>query len=300
MPVDAAGNRADMIMDGNSTVNRMNVGRLYEQYINGASRDVAKKIRQDLGIKQKDIHAKTKVEQIFYDNNALFTSTYNYLMGYYKIISEKMFGWLNDASEEDKIGHLASIVKDNIYLYMPTDIETEYVDIVKNLEKHYPQTYGPVSYIGNSGVRVTTKDPVRIGSMYIILLEKTGDDWASVSSGKLQHFGILSQLTKQDKYAQPTRMQPVRAIGESEARIFVSYVGVEGMAEIMDRNNTPRTHKEIVSNILKAKSSTNIDNVIDRKEFPLGGPKPLNIVNHFLLCAGMRFVYDNQTPGKSS
>ena len=298
MPVDKDGNRADMIMDGNSTVNRMNVGRLYEQYINGASRDVAKKIRLDLGIKHKDIHSKTKVENIFYENPTLFNSAYNYLLGYYKIISEKMFTWMNNASDREKIDHMASIIRDHIYLYMPPDIETEYTEIVKNLEKHYPQTYGPVSYIGNSGVRVTTKDPVRIASMYIILLEKTGDDWASVASGKLQHFGILSQLTKQDKYSQPTRMQPVRAIGESEARIFVSYTGPEAMAEIMDRNNTPGTHREIVSNILKAENPTAIKSVIDRTKFPYGGSKPLNIVNHFLLCAGVRFVYQPQNEGK--
>lgn len=293
MPVDAAGNRADIVMDGNSTVNRMNIGRMYEQYINAASRDVAKKIRLDLGIQHKDIHAKTKVEAIFYENPALFKSAYNYLLGYYKIISEKQFGWMANAPDENKIEHLANIVKDAIYLYMPPEIETEYTDIVKNLEKHYPPTYGPVTYIGNSGRQILTKDPIRIGSMYIILLEKTGDDWASVASGKLQHFGILSQLTKMDKYSQPTRMQPVRAIGESEARIFVSYVGVEGMAEIMDRNNTPNTHKEIVKNILEADQPANMDSVIDRKKFPLGGSKPLNIVNHFLLCSGMRFVYEN-------
>jgi DNA-directed RNA polymerase beta subunit len=34
MPVDQNGNRADIIMDPNSTVSRMNLGRVYEMYIN--------------------------------------------------------------------------------------------------------------------------------------------------------------------------------------------------------------------------------------------------------------------------
>ena len=217
-------------------------------------------------------------------------------MGYYHITSPRMCKWLSDAPDQAKLEHMTSVVKTNIYLYMPPENEPEFVDIVKQLEIQYPPTYGKVSYIGNSGERVTTVDNVRIGSVYIILLEKTGDDWASVSSGKLQHFGILSQLTKNDKYSQPTRMQPVRAIGESEARIFVSYSGQKAMGEIMDRNNTPSTHKEIVKQILDADKPTDIKSIIDRQKFPLGGSKPLNIVNHTLLCAGMRFVF-NTTKG---
>ena len=39
MPVDEEGNRADIVMDPNSRVNRMNIGGLTEQYINAASRE---------------------------------------------------------------------------------------------------------------------------------------------------------------------------------------------------------------------------------------------------------------------
>lgn len=299
MPIDEAGNRADIVMDGNSTINRMNIGRLYEQYINSASRDVAKKLSLDLNIKQGDIHTKTKMENIFHENREVFEKAYKYLMGYYHIVSPKMCEWLMDVEDEVKIDHLASVIRTHIYIYLPPENEPEFVDIVKQLELHYQPTYGKVSYIGNSGNTVVTTDNVRIGSVYILLLEKTGDDWASVSSGKLQHFGILAQLTKTDKYSQPTRMQPVRAIGESEARIFVSYCGQEAMAEIMDRNNTPSTHREIVKNILSAEKPTNIPNVIDRKKFPLGGSKPINIVNHTLLCTGIRFVYNSTKVAKT-
>lgn len=298
MPIDEAGNRADIVMDGNSTVNRMNVGRLYEQYINAASRDVAKKIRLDLNIPHHDLHTKTKVEAIFHEQRKVFDQAYKYLMGYYHIVSPKMCEWLSNVADEVKIDHMSSIIRTHIYLYMPPENEPELVDIILHLEAQYAPTYGKVSYIGDSGNKVTTMDNVRIGSVYIILLEKTGDDWSSVSSGKLQHFGIISQLTKNDKYSQPTRMQPVRAIGESEARIFVSYCGQKAMAEIMDRNNTPATHREIVKNILEAPVPTNIDRVIDRKKIPLGGSKPINIINHTLMCSGMKFVF-NSTKGKT-
>lgn len=293
MPVDEAGNRADIVMDGNSTVNRMNMGRLYEQYTNAASRDVAKWIREKIGIAQGDHHAQSKVEEIFYSNRELFDRCYSYLMGYYSIVCPRMFTWMNvEANDEQKIEHLASVVKTHVYLYLPLENEVEQTEVVKQLETHYRPTYGPVTYVGESGQKITTVDPIRIGSMYIMLLEKTAEnDLSAVSSAKLQHFGILAQLTKNDKYSQPTRNQPVKGIGESEARIFTSYAGERAIAELMDRNNTPATHKEIVWNLLNADKPTNIKSVIDRKKIPLGGSKPLNIVDHALLCAGVKFVF---------
>lgn len=291
MPVDSAGNRADIVMDGYATVNRMNLGRAYELYFNAASRDVTKFICNELNIADKK-HAKVHVERIFYEDKLLFDKVYRYLLGYYQIVSLRMFKWFTEnITDEQKIDHIASIVKDGVYLYMPPDNEIECVEAVQELEKFYKPTYGPVTYVGNSGNRVITKDPVRIGSVYIMMLEKTGDDWSAVASGKLQHFGILSQLTRSDKYSQPTRTSPIRAIGESEGRIFASYSGQKVIAELMDRNNNPAAHKAIVKSILTADKPSNIPHVIDRDKIHYGGSKPLSIVKHVLQCSGIKFVY---------
>jgi len=297
MPVDEAGNSADIIMDPNSTISRMNIGRLYEQYINAASRDVAKQIRFELGIEQGDKHAGRKIEEIEKVNPALVDKVWNYLMGYYAIVSPKQYGWFaNKQYTKPRAEHLGKIVETHIYLYMPPDNEPESVDIINELQKHYRPTYGPVSYVGNSGKRVTTKNPVRVGSMYIILLEKIGDDWTAVSSGKLQHFGVLSQVTNTDKYATPTRNQAIRAWGESEVRIGVSYVGPEFVADMMDRNNNPATHRMILESILEADKPTAIRMAVDRNVIPLGGAKPLQLVKHIAETGGWRFVYRDYLP----
>jgi hypothetical protein len=111
---------------------------------------------------------------------------------------------------------------------------------------------------------VTTKVPVRIGSVYIILLEKIADDWTAISSGKTQHYGVLSQVTNADKYALPYRAQSIRAWGEAEKRLLAAYVGPRTAAEIMDRNNNPETHKQILNAILEAAEPTDIYNTVDR------------------------------------
>ena len=291
-PVDADGNRADIVMDGYATVNRMNTGRIYEQYLNAASRDVTKRIRSMIGVGEHDPHTQVHIENLFHTDQIKFDQTYRYLMGYYEIVSPQMFRWFGqEAGVEEKINHLAAVVYDGVYLYCPPETTVDYATVVKELEKHYKPTYGPVTYKGYSGRTVTTKEPVRIGSVYMMLLEKTGDDWAAVSSGKLQHFGILSQITRSDKYSSPTRNQPVRAWGESEGRIIASYAGEKAIAELMDRNNNPHTHKQIVSSILSADKPTNIEHVVDRSKLHYGGSKPLIIAKHVLECAGIRFVY---------
>ena len=126
----------------------------------------------------------------------------------------------------------------------------------------------------------------------MMLLEKIGDDWASVSSGRLQHFGVLSPMTKNEKYSMPFRNSPVRTIGETEGRIFVSYCGREAVAEMMDRNNSPVTHKAVVNSILTSTHPSNIDVAVDRNIIQLGASKPLAIMNHISLCAGWKLKHD--------
>lgn len=297
MPIDENGNRADMVMDPNSTISRMNIGRLYEQYINAASRDVALKIRTDLGVDQHEKGLATRIIDMTAKNPDLIDRSWNYLMGYYAIVSPQMYEWF--FSGEYRISHaehLASIISKGIYLYLPSDNEPECENIIKELEKHYRPVYGPVTYVGYSGQRVTTKNPVRIGSLYVMLLEKTGDDWTAVSSGKLQHYGVLSQVTNVDKFSQPTRVQAIRALGESEVRIYNSYAGPYVTADILDRNNNPSTHKQVLYSILEAKHPTNIASAVDRTLVPLGGAKPLQLVKHIAGVAGWKFAFKPYVP----
>lgn len=296
MPVDADGNRADIVFDPNSTISRMNQGRFYEQYINGSSRDTHRKLCAMLGVAPQT-KAEYCINEIRSLPNHVIENAWNYLRGFYEIINPIQNSWIDNLSPGDIHEVLSQIVeKPVIGVYFPTDNELYTEDICLGLETHYKPCYGPVTYTGNSGQKVTTRSYVRIGSVYIILLEKTGDDWSSVASGKLQHFGVLSQLTKTDKYSKPVRNQAVRGTGEAELRILVSYIGSEFVAELMDRNNSPKTHKHIVAQLLTADQPSNIENLVDRQAIPYGGSKPLNLVHHLMQCSGAEFEYQPYVP----
>lgn len=288
MPVDEAGNSADLVVDSASTIARMNLGRLYEHYYSAALRDMSKNVCNILGI-----HKNATPEKLMALNPEVFEKAYSYMLGFYRITSDQQFEmFANRVSQEERYEHIANIVNDGDYLFVPINSQKDSIQVIKELEQFYRPTYGPVSYVGNSGQRVMTKNKIRIAPMYMMLLDKIADDWSSVSSGKLQHFGVLSPMTKHEKFLYPFRNSPVRTIGETEGRIFAGYCGREAIAEMMDRSNSPMTQRNIVHNILTAEQPGNIENVVDRKYIPLGSARPLLLVRHILMCAGMKSVYE--------
>lgn len=293
MPVDANGNRADFIMDGDSTIKRMNIGRMYEQYYNATSRDISVKIRQMLGVDMSgNIREQIRTIVAQGKHDAIINEAFEYVLGYYKIISPMMYDLAVQRSTQPGAvtEHVMDIVRDGIYIWLPTDNPAESVDIVQQLRKHYPIHIGPVTYKGRSGNVVQTESPILIGSIYVMLLEKTGVDWSGTSSSKLQHFGIPAKLTAADKNAAPGRQQPVRIFGESEVRLGCAATGGDTIAEVLDQSNNPAAHKHIVGNILRAEKPTAIANVIDRQVIPRGNSRALVYLRHILECAGVRYV----------
>lgn len=301
MPVDEHGNSADIVMDGFGTVSRMNYGRLYEQYINATSRDLLVKMRARLGIQVEAPGLEAKLEAMEQADPAAINEVWDLLMGFFQIVSpNRMYKWFTEGLyTKPRTQYLASILpQKGIVLYWPPENEVEFPDVFRKIEAdpRYRPLYGPVSYVGYSGRRVTTKNPVRIGSVYIIMLEKIADDWTAVASGKLQHFGVLSQITSWDKHTQPTRQQTVRTMGESEVRNWVSYAGPRVTADVLDRNNNPKTRRAVVDAILDADQPTNIEQVVDRKAIPYGGSKPLQLMRHMAICGGWDIHYQPYIP----
>lgn len=290
MPVDAEGNRAEVIMDSGSTINRMNLSRLYEQYLGSAARDVRKALQKMAKYRGELPESTLKLLQ------ALPAQTVDqmrsYLLGFFSLISEKQATFFSQLGAQELLVYLRDVLCDELFLFFPIDNPKELTQIISDVQKHYPPCYSPVTYAGYSGQKVTTERNVRIGPLYLMLLEKIADDGSAVSYGKMQHFGVLSMMTKSEKYTFPYRNNPVRTIGETEGRVFVGYCGQHAVAEMMDRANSPATQKSMVWNILDAKQPTNIPYVVDRTVVSYGGSKPLALVNHIFTTAGFKLVYE--------
>lgn len=273
MPVDKSGRRAELIMDGDSTFKRMNVGRMWEQYINASGYATTSQVAQMLNSGQHD-------------------AAWNYLRRFYEIVSPPMAQHVDEVirSDDHKRRHLSDVARNGHYIYMPVDNPVDYDDVVGQLMDEYPAVCGPVTFMDDDDRVIETKDDVLIGGVYILLLEKTGHSWSGVSSAKLNHFGTPAKMTSVDKYASAGRHNPTRGWGEAEFRLGSATCGGDAMAEISDRNNNPSVHRNECETILSADAPTDLYMSVNRAVAPRGGSRVLSFVKHTMECGGIRMV----------
>jgi DNA-directed RNA polymerase beta subunit len=300
MPVDADGNRAEMIFDQAAVNNRMIPGRLYEHIINGAARDVYKQVVRILGVQDRQRRSRMMQElmQVQRERPQDLSHAWEYLLGFYDITVPRQAAVFREGRyDSTPISHLSYILsKGHAVLYMRSDHELELKNMVADIQRLYPPTFTPVTYRTGAGILETTVEPIRIAPLSIIMLEKIADSWSAVASARRQHAGVVATLSNADKYSERIRMQPTKAYGESEIRIVISYSGTLTAAEILDRNNSVEAHKAMCWSIFEAESPTRIVQAVDRQAIPLDGSRSLQTVNHVWACGGYEMAWEPYRP----
>lgn len=276
MPVDKNGVRADVITDSASTISRMNLGRAYEAYMGAFSRDNKNRIIQYLNTKHKGVITPEAMTYIR-----------GYLRDMYSFINTDMVKFIDSLNEEEIYSHIQEVVTDNLYLYYPTDNEYNITDVITNIENSpYKPLCDKVKYIDNTGVEVETKENVRVGVLYFMMLEKIANSYSAVSSSKVNNFGFLVKGNNVDKNRYPHSQTPVRFNAETENRILTAFTHPETVAEMMDLALNPNSHKAIIKSILESDIPYNHNFNIDRNLIPYGQTKSLQILKHMFNAAG--------------
>lgn len=293
MPVDADGNRAELITDGGSIVSRMNLGRPYEHYMSSAQDKVTRTVRQMLGVT-------VNCTQEEYDQipNEIKDKTLEYLLGFIRLSSNQMHVSLMSKTKEQQYRYMYEDVvrKEIMKLFMPHGDLVDLHNTIPIIDEIYQPTCGPVSYIGYGGNVVVTKNPVRIANLYLMLLDKIADTGSAVSTGRLNHFGFLSPVSGEDRWRDPIKKTATKTISETEGRIYTAYTGRYSIAEMMDRSNNHGVQQHMVENILNHPHPGAIENLVNRKQFPFGDAKALQITNHFYQCRGTKITYIKEKP----
>jgi hypothetical protein len=276
MPVDKDGNRADVISFAKASVSRLNPGQFYEHYINAASRDMSKWIREN--------YSPTSHEFVW-----------NRLLAYYAAAAPEQYDIMIKlyTTFQEQSDHINSIIKDGIYLFIsPT---SEHIDpsILGKIETVIKPTYDRVSYMDSTGQVWLTKDKVLIGIKDMIVLEKTDLKPMAISSPCLQHHGLISANNKETRNSHPSKQQSTRVFGETETRLYAATMGGRVMAELMDMANNPESHRMVCQNIMRTEQPINMQKAVDRNLVPLGKSRILSYLNHMLFCAGVEII-DNK------
>lgn len=289
MPVDKNGVVADIVADDISTLKRSNLGRIYEHYVGSVCMEVKFRIRDYFGLDRFSKYEHHWVDGYIRDKD--WHGAFDILLTLYKISNERTAIHFSTLTDEEKIEHISYVVVNGPYLFIPPDTQKPHLQMVREFEETFKPLYDKVSVMGPNNQRQWTKSKVRIAPMYILTLEKIADAWSSLSSGKLNHFGVLAPINKTEKYTSPIKKSPVKVLSESDGRIYASYTTDKCVAEVTDRNNNPITHREIVKSILNAEKPGYIVEAVDRNKVPYGGSRPLQMVNHMLLCYGFKLKH---------
>lgn len=292
MPVDEDGNRADIIASPEGISGRTNFGRLYQPYINGAARDVRRQILEIFGYDRHHVAPITSDEMMAIPEDRYQTGVATYLE-FQAIVSPRTYEEFTRilTDEERFLWMLNYINTPDPITYIPIETEASFAAMVQAIEKRFKVTYGPVTYRGLSGRLVKTKNKVRIGRIPIMLLDKIADTWLSVDIGKHSSFGILAAMNNADKHSSPWRKSNPKLSGETESGLYVCYGSRLLIAEMFDRWGNLASQRSIAKTLLTAENPSQIDKLIDRTQIGYGNARPIQIIQHYLTCAGARAVY---------
>lgn len=290
MPVDQWGNRAELVIYGGSTIRRANYGRLYEHGWNAAARDLVQRIAIEAGFDRH--HKFTKQDaNMAVSNQAFVEWAFQECLDLYDILAPTMKGMVEEEAHH-KNAYIHSVLMGGHFLYCPVNDKTRLMPAVNRLlASRFRPNYGKVTYRDQGGTVVTTYNDVLIGKLYIMGLEKIGEDRSAVASVEVQGFGLPSKLSKNDRASTPIRESAIRSYGESETRSYISTCGPEPTVELLDQTNNPEAHRAVIRSILQAEKPSAIARAVNREEVPYGGSRPVGLLQHLMECRGLRFRY---------
>lgn len=273
MPEDEDGNIADMVLSTTAPIARLNIGQLYEHFINAASRDLTKWIR----------------EQLLQGNEQ---AALDKLLVYYKVTSPRMYEVISKYSKDKLLKHLYKVEQDGIYLVINPADEHLGLDLIRNVIAVAPPARKTIRFVDKTGRKRTMIRKGIIAPKAMIVLEKTNHRPSSAATGALQHHGLLAGTTKENRNAHPNKQVAMTMTGETEVRLISATIGGSVAAELMDLANNPETAELVTKNIIRAEDPSNITDVANRKLRPLGGNRATKLFMHYQRCRGTRMARD--------
>lgn len=275
MPVDQWGTRAEIIIDGDSSVKRMNWPVLLTQHLSAIAdqyaRDVAKWNNTDTAF--------TKLLGIMKSVSPI------YHMNLIKLYESGKF------TKEELVQNMC----DDPTFYIPPYCPKLGMEALEDLEKYYPLIDGPVQYkIPGEDTITFTEEPIIIASMYLLYLEKNGTEWSAVSSPRRQHFGLYTKLNNTNKSQQPWKEQPTKFFGEPEVKAVGSNCGTEHLAAVVNRPNDPLATQTAHWAIHTTDTPSNIKSTVDYNNIETNGSRATQFVKNIFYCDGYELKRDEK------
>jgi len=300
MPRDANGVVADIAVLSKGVVARTNEGKLYEQYFTASSRQTKKAIKSLLAV--------DNVYDIDSLSSDIIENVFQYLRLYLKNFDTTQYklycGLYNDDDDVDprnevvlhstlSIADKREILKEihskELYLIYNASEEAGAYDILNNLEdSEYRLNIPDVFIKDGSGEFVKMKSRAIIAPIYMVLLNKTTDDFLGGSTFFLNGYGFPTGKAKGDGRF-PYKFKNVKGFGESEMRLLAANTGPKLAQTLADRSRSIVNHKKFYRNQLECGNTTSENLLHNRSE---DTDVAVNLVQAVIEASGIRIHED--------
>jgi len=262
---------------------RMNPSNLYEQYFCATSRMIKRHVINmvnDMGgpdvIDVDNVHGPFKL-----------------VLDGVKLFETEQYSTYLETTPEEQVSIVMDVYYKEAYIYYKASSKLKPYQVVANVQG---TIYEPIKCkfsISRDGIAPPEESikEVIFAPQYIILLAKTPEQYLATSSSKTNHFDLPVSVGPKLRQNVPYRNSPVKILSETETRLYRSYVGEKGIAELKDRANSVDTHRLKYRNILEAEQPTNIECLVDREQHPFGTDKSLELAETILNASGMELEY---------
>lgn len=293
MPVDKEGTSADIVMGPDGTVARTNYARLYLMQFGAAAVRMYKELKIITGLDET-----ASQEEVEYLDKDVYNRALNFLLEGYACVNPDFANMIAELSFADKSLHIAECLEAGTRFVRPVDCQKPLPWAAMDLENFLPVCYDVVTHqLIEDGKTETTKDPILIGPLPVMALDKIGDDTLTVATAAHGPFGVLIKYNQADKYRMPWKDSPPRTLGESEWRAFASHTMDPEMAvDMMDRSNNPDVQLEMARMQVSSLHPGGIEDIVDRKRFDYGNTRPLAIASNVFQCYGFDLKYIPELP----
>lgn len=272
MPVNDYGVRADMVIGPEAVINRMNVGQLYEQFINCIAGSVLRRMSQMATVEEQYAHLTEFIDDI------------NPVYG--RIVRTQTM----DFKRREKFVR-ETMRKDLIVLVVPPFLSTISEQWVLDLRDKYQEYPTPVEYNlrdteGNLIRRVRTHKPIWIGKKYVYILCKIPHARSCGMSYVNQLQVPIRIKTKKHKSQYPIGLVPIR-LGEDENRNIKMAVGKMAYRILSLYANSPEATQMLTEDLLTNPKPTQLQWVDINEEGMAKTNMMIKSYRHMLTTCGI-------------
>lgn len=237
------------------------------------------------------LYNQRKVVKELYEEQG-YQVAFDYLLDYLEVLSPAYYKIIHEGitTPNDIKDFLDDFIENRTSIYLPYGSVRTGTEHSVVLNKKYPVEPTKLTLFDLDGTEHESKQDIMVGEMYMVRLEKIGENWASCSVPRRQVHGIISKLSFNTKHRLPYRDQAIR-FGETEFRSFLAVCEPAFSATQFALANNSQMCSDAIETILNAEHPSRIKELVDYSRIADYPSVAVERIKHLMECYGLEYHY---------